>query len=169
MCGVAQADTAQFQKCVAISDSAERLFCYDQVASGLPAPEIAPTVSTKPSTPVPTQVEAAPPQAPEPEPTTVAAVAKTPEESFGLELQEVKEAQKNLKEIRSRYKGYFEGSRGKGTRFELENGQVWRQTEAETITQKGESPMMIISRGSFGGYRLRLEGSKRTVRVERIK
>jgi hypothetical protein len=71
--------------------------------------------------------------------------------------------------IRSRIVGPFTGWRGQ-TVFELENGQVWRQSESGTFAiGEVENPSVEISPGMFGSWRLRVDGYNSRVRVERIR
>lgn len=70
--------------------------------------------------------------------------------------------------FQSRIVGEFSGWSG-NTVFRLENGMVWRQKESGRFRlQPVESPMVTISPGMFGSWRLSVEGHNRAVRVERI-
>lgn len=54
----------------------------------------------------------------------------------------------------------------------LDNGQVWRQLEADADHAefpKSEPPTVIIERGALGSYNLMLEGSAKTYKVKRVK
>ena len=167
--------------CAAISDAAERLFCYDQLANG-----ISPTIS-KPAAPLPaaktvtetTPQQIVPPTATpvatratvSPSPTTPTPVTSTPEikaneDTFGMELEL---ARRGPDKIQSNYVGYFKGTKGTGTKFTLENGQVWEQITSGRLTKKGEGVTMIVERGALGSYRLSVKGSNRSVRVKRVK
>jgi hypothetical protein len=71
-------------------------------------------------------------------------------------------------EFRSRIVGEFSGWSG-NTEFRLENGMVWRQDESDRFRlQPVDSPMVTITPGLFGAWRLTVEGHNRSVRVERI-
>jgi len=71
--------------------------------------------------------------------------------------------------FQTRIVGEFEGWTG-NTRFELENGMVWRQDERTRYRfQPIENPVVTIKPGLLGSWYLQVEGHKRTVRVERIK
>lgn len=55
---------------------------------------------------------------------------------------------------------------------ELENGQVWRQIKGDTQRIRvdlGRNQTVDISESSLGGYQLRLNEIRRTIRVERIR
>ena len=171
-----------FMKCARIASDAQRLSCYDRLATelielGVPGPA------------APTAAASAPPakqagtQAPPPAPTGTGATAETEapavisgggagaiattEEGFGLEA--VKEAQdKDIKSVQSRYVGEFTGWDG-DTTFPLENGQVWQQIESGRLSWKATDPMITIKRGFMGSYQLSVEGVNKKVRVKRIK
>lgn len=71
--------------------------------------------------------------------------------------------------FQSRIKGTFGGWTG-ATEFELENGMVWRQDENDRYRVEPEdSPVVVISPGFGGSWRMSVEGHNRAVRVERIK
>ena len=53
----------------------------------------------------------------------------------------------------------------------LENGQVWRQIKGDTQTVRvdlDKNQTVDISESSLGGYKLRLNEMRRTIRVERV-
>lgn len=75
----------------------------------------------------------------------------------------------NRTPINSRIVGSFTGWRG-NTEFELENGMVWRQTENDTfVIREIENPEVRIRPGSFGSWRLSVEGYNSSVSVERVR
>ncbi|MEM7763448.1 MAG: hypothetical protein AAF290_05165 [Pseudomonadota bacterium] len=138
----------QLRACKGVSDSLQRLRCYDAIAldgdESMPAPAAVPSVAP---------VAAAPEPAP-----------ADPNE-FGVES--IRE-QRGPDEINSRIVNPFEGW-GNNATFELENGQVWRQVDSAKYRYRGEEqPMATIKRKAFGAYRLTVEGTNRTVRVRRI-
>lgn len=68
----------------------------------------------------------------------------------------------------SRIAGEFRGWSG-GTRFTLENGQVWRQAEGGSLSGvKADSPVVTIEPAILGTWRMRVEGFNQRVRVERV-
>lgn len=71
--------------------------------------------------------------------------------------------------IEARIQGSFSGWTG-NTRFELDNGMVWRQAEAGQFAMPAtENPQVTISPGMFGAWYLSVEGYSRRVRVERVR
>jgi len=70
--------------------------------------------------------------------------------------------------FQSRIVGEFSGWSG-NTVFRLENGMTWRQDESDRFRlQPVDSPLVTITPGLFGAWRLSVEGHNRAVRVERI-
>jgi hypothetical protein len=167
-----------FMKCARIANDAQRLSCYDRLAtelielglSNLETP--APAPAAPPSAPARAAAAAPSVQDDRGEGPTVitgggAAAVTTTEEGFGLER--VEEAQDNdIKLIQSRYVGEFSGWDGKTT-FPLENGQVWQQIESGRMSWTATNPMITIKRGFMGSYMLSVEGVNKKVRVKRIK
>jgi hypothetical protein len=69
--------------------------------------------------------------------------------------------------VESKMEGTFKGY-GLKTLFSLENGQVWKPTNDETVSYSPvENPKVIIYRDAFG-YKMFIEGSG-TIRVRRVK
>lgn len=70
--------------------------------------------------------------------------------------------------FQARIVGDFSGWTG-NTEFELENGMVWRQDERDTFYIPAvENPVVTITPGLLGSWRLSVEGYNKAVRVERI-
>ena len=77
-------------------------------------------------------------------------------------------ATRSREPIESRILGRFRGWDG-ATRFELENGQVWVQTDrSETAAFSVESPNVVVKPGSMGSWFFKLRDSNRSARVKRI-
>jgi FKBP-type peptidyl-prolyl cis-trans isomerase 2 len=54
--------------------------------------------------------------------------------------------------------------------FTMGNGHVWRQMERQRIlVPKGQAFDVVITQGTFGDYRLRIEGKGRRIRVKRVR
>jgi hypothetical protein len=140
-------------RCARIGAAEERLACYDALAA-TPAPAV--STQSAPEKPVA--------RSPAPEPKREVTAAERAE-NFGFENRPDEDA---LVEVQSRYDGEFTGWSG-STLFRLENGQVWKQTEWDRVGYRAMRPMITIRRGSLGTYRLRVEGLKTSIRVERVK
>jgi hypothetical protein len=69
----------------------------------------------------------------------------------------------------SRLMGSFRGWSG-NTTFQLENGQVWRQTDGSVFGGVNlESPQVTIDKGLFGAWYLHVEGYNSRAKVKRIR
>lgn len=72
--------------------------------------------------------------------------------------------------IESRIVGTFNGWKGRGTTFELENGMVWRVVEDDRfITGEIENPRVEVRPGAFGTWRLHIEDHRTWARVQRVR
>src|SRR5690625_4573692 len=75
----------------------------------------------------------------------------------------------NDEPIKSRLTGNFDGWSGK-TRFELENGMVWQQSDSGSYSVSSRSrPEVTITPGILGSWYLQVDGMNRRVKVKRIK
>jgi len=95
------------------------------------------------------------------------------EDRFGLESikQRVQESMQSegTDTITSTLVGEFKGWSG-NTRFELENGQVWKQTDRSSfVVRKMVNPVITIRRGMFSSYMLKVEGYNSHCKVERVR
>lgn len=72
-------------------------------------------------------------------------------------------------EIEATLDGTFTGW-SRGTRFRLDNGQLWETVSAERFrpVRPVERPAVTIRRMAFGSFMLRVEGYNASVRVRRI-
>lgn len=72
--------------------------------------------------------------------------------------------------IVARLQGRFEGF-GKNRRYTLDNGQVWKQTDARRLPGvKLDSPQVTIKPGVLGNvWYLQVEGYNSSAKVERVK
>ncbi len=154
-------DEATMIRCAQIRDDAERLACFDRAArqqrEAIETPAPAPASAPAPA-PAPTPDVA--PAAPPPSPAA---------EDFGAEQAAPAATEKEdpSRVMRSRIVGYFPGFTG-GTEVTLENGQIWRQTDAARLSVQKTDPVVVIEKGFFGNYRLSVEGFNRSIRVKRV-
>src|SRR5438067_2238378 len=149
---------SEMTKCADIADSAERLKCFDaavpRAKSALAAPEQEPSKKSllewfgfsRPKTITKPEDFGKPPAPPAP----------------GQEINE----------ITATVLEYARTVRGKSV-FILENGQVWRQLDADRTDLPDPAPgtamKVTIETGALGSYNLTVEGSNRTIKVTRLK
>jgi hypothetical protein len=136
----AQVDAAALLRCRALADNAARLACYDALT---PAAPLAAT--------------AAPAASPARAPAPAAA------EGFGLPS----EAEKT-QSVASQINGKFEGWEG-NVDITLANGQVWRITDGSRAHVNLTNPKVVVERGAFTAFYLRIEDVNQSPRVRRVK
>lgn len=73
----------------------------------------------------------------------------------------------NPKRIDARIVGRFEGW-SQGTKFVLDNGQVWESVGAGTHYSKADSPKVVIERDFVGQSLMSVEGVKSRALVRRV-
>jgi hypothetical protein len=124
-------------ECAAIENASARLACYDRWF-------------TPPVTPA---------EAPEDDDgTAVAGPASSPADQFGLtraqiEAREPEHHEQRLDRIEARVTGIRYPSTGERI-ITLDNGQVWRQTEATVRGPVREGDLVTIRRGALGSFKL---------------
>lgn len=166
--GPASADDSAraFLRCMQLGDDAERLACYDRLAQevvevGLAGAGRAGEVPARAAeTPAAATGAARAPGAPARERESRA----TPESLFGMESRA---PGREVESIEARVIGGFTGWSG-GTRFELDNGQVWLQTGLGRFDYGGQDRPVVIRRAALDSFMLSPEGLNRSVRVRRI-
>lgn len=146
----------EIAKCADITDSAERLKCFDAAmprarsALAAPAPE-------SPSKSLLEWFGFSRPAAPTTKP-----------EDFGKPPPEPAE----ISELSSSVIEFGRTPRGKSL-FILENGQVWRQLDSDgSVVQdppQGKTMKVLIERGVLGSYNLTIEGRNGLIKVFRVK
>jgi hypothetical protein len=147
------------RRCTQVADSLQRLVCFDRAfAASVAAPVLAPTPAAAAAVPAAAPVVAAP-AAPPP---------ALGDESVRRKNQERAEAVPTtltasvsaMKELRP---GVF--------RLTLDNGQVWEQTEAESLFSVKVGDSVRIDKGKIGGYQMARVSNGRSgwVRVTRLK
>ena len=161
--GTAAADDLpeELQKCARLQNAEVRLACYDALA-GISAsrPQQLSSAGEAPAAPVETSA------------TGQSTAGQVEEQESGQSLaQRVfgllpgREAGDNL--LESRVVGEVRNPR-EGTRFTLENGQVWQQTDRTRRNYRATNPKVEIKEGFMNSYRMRLEGLNGRIRVRRV-
>lgn len=142
------ADTAAIQRCRIIPEAAARLACYDAIAlpgvgsrAGWGAPVGAPT-----------------------SPAPGAAPAATGGD-FGLENRQREGVPDTLS---SRIVGKV-SEFANGTRFTLDNGQVWQIVDDTRGVYELDNPPVRIERALLGSFLMTIEGVNQRPRVRRIR
>lgn len=72
--------------------------------------------------------------------------------------------------IRTTIDGEFNGWE-KGTVFKLANGQTWKVSKSDSrpvFRRTTYNPKVVISRGMFNSYKMKVEGVNRSVKVKRV-
>lgn len=99
-----------------------------------------------------------------------AAPAVVPTEALGAEQVRAKRDDPEQAVVAVQITSATYGANGLGT-FTMADGQVWRETEQTPERQrlaKSKQYTARIERGSFGGYRLYVDGIRRMMKIERL-
>ncbi len=155
------------RNCRSIADNAQRLACYDSInlpAAGAPAPVPPSARGAQAGNGVQGATSASTASAPRPQAPTAPASTAADRAEFGLPARPTAP---NIERIESRIKGRLVNWQ-QGTRFRLENGQVWQVTDDSRGWCECDNPRVIVSRGAFGTYFLEIEGKGNAPRVRRI-
>lgn len=155
--GPAQAQTFErVAECRAIDVDADRLACFDE--------------RTAPALVAATHDEASR----APAPGTPQSAATKAADAFGAsDLRATrKDRDKEPNELRANMTTFAFTRSGRYV-MTLDNGQIWRQIRGDSdrlnmMDEDATDVPIIIKKGLLGSHRLRLESSKRTIRVERI-
>lgn len=146
-------------RCRSIAENSARLACYDQLQiPGAPAAaqNSAPVANAAPVAPI------------------------TPAAEFGADSlkRSVLRAEADHQaavaveadSISSELVGPFKGWDPK-TRFELRNGQVWKNVGGDSVYQPGnaQNVRVTVEKGALGSYYLSFEGLNRRAKVRRVK
>lgn len=165
LAGAAVADdlSGELQRCAQLENAEVRLACYDALASisaSRPQPQPA-TSASEATTPRNT-----------PSPPAQSVAGQAPQQESGPSLAQrvfgMLPGGGEVREIESRVVGEIRNLR-EGTRFELENGQVWQQVERTNRNYRATNPRVEIREGFMNSYRMRLEGLNGRIRVRRVK
>ncbi|MDE0129493.1 MAG: hypothetical protein OXQ86_08000 [Gammaproteobacteria bacterium] len=171
--GTAFADDVRNEllRCAQLQDAQVRLACYDALASVSATAATAPSGASGSMTDDGSEAVAA--DAPDATRVPAAADQAAPEAESGQSLTDRlfgmlpgRDEGDNL--LESRVVGEIRNPR-EGTRFTLENGQVWQQTDRTRRNYRATNPKVEIKEGFMNSYRMRLEGLNGRIRVRRVK
>lgn len=165
--GTAQANEVNLQAlqaCTFVENDFNRLLCYDNVMAGksLSKPATKQQIE-QPAASSAAPVAAAPVAAAPVTAATSTQIVKTKNEDFGLEHKEV--AKVNDDQISAIVKSVKKAPYGELI-IELDNGQQWRQVGSDSLRLK-EQDVVVIERGVFNSFLLKVEGQNRSIRVKR--
>lgn len=145
-------DAAAVQRCRIIADAAARLACYDAIAL--------PGLGSRAGWGAPVAAPASPAASPSPG----AAAGVAPGADFGLEGR----AGDRADSLSSRIVGAVREF-GSGTRFTLENGQVWQIVDSTSGFYDLQNPPVRIDRAMLGSFLMSIEGVNQRPRVRRVR
>jgi hypothetical protein len=94
----------------------------------------------------------------------------TPQENFGIERRRsaaAAEALESVREVRARIAGVRDLPEGRRL-LTLDNGQVWRTTEANPAVRWRVGDELVITRGALKSFRASAVGSSRVLGVRRV-
>lgn len=144
------------KQCASIKRDLKRLACFDRL-SGNVTDYAVETMTSRQQASQATNVA---------ERSAVAAVPtiSSPTDEFGLEA---KSAADEVDSITSTIPGDFRGLR-KDDEFTLANGQTWKVIDSSSLFKRATNPKVVISRGVFGSYRIKVADLNKTLKVRRI-
>jgi hypothetical protein len=154
--GLAQATSADIQRCRPVTEASARLACYDAIALTVSHPSPSPS-----STPASAPPHSSTAQA-DREANSQAASAST---RFGLPAVR-HESEAN--DLHSRIVGRVE-SFSRGHEYRLENGQVWRITETAIGFYQLDNPRVKITKGFLSNFYMQIDGVAAAPKVRRVK
>lgn len=179
------------ERCAAISDSLERLSCFERLTEqGRTTETVVPERTTQDDVPTTAVTADAPARATTPALETESAIptapratnnsaASLPQTTSQLEDVQPEIGREQLPDdgrnaddepplFIATVREVTRGGRDQ-LYFHLENGQVWRQIESRYVSYPRNRPFDVeIGQGLMGDYRLRVEGRGRMVRIRRI-
>lgn len=175
----AQSLAESLSACTSVADEKSRLECYDDhmVRAGkkIAAPGSAARAPSSTSASAPSAVAPPPASVPTPAPKRQATTTPSTSGEFGLEgdalrkkrASETGEEATQRQELTARVTGVSERARGEH-RIELDNGQVWEETQRTGGQPPAAGEAVTIKRGAMGSFFLTRK-SGLGLRVKRIK
>lgn len=169
LAGTAVADSLseELQRCAQLQNAEVRLACYDALAEISAAqPQEAASASEPPA---PSGSSSTAPRAASGNQQAVSEPAQPESDrSLAQRVFGMLPGGGEVTEIESRVVGEVDGL-SVGKRFELENGQVWRQVDRTDRNYRATNPKVTIKEGFMNSYRMRFEGLNARIRVRRVK
>lgn len=162
---VGNATAADLAECARIGDDIVRLFCYDRVAGRIPAAPVpgAEMDATGPSAAQAPSDAATPARASD----SVQEAGPGPDPVATPKAPDAAAQKSDSRRIEARIVGEFEGWSA-GTRFELDNGQVWEATGPSTHYSTSQSPAVVIRRDFLGQHLMSIDGVDSKALVRRV-
>lgn len=167
----------QLLACDGMIDPTERLACFNDIVEGVKQVAVAPAASSPPapasapSSPAATVNTSSPTDTPVAPTVTSEAVV----DDLGRESVEAKTVQQKNPEKKTDV-DWIQATivrswHNRDDRFvvELDNGQVWQQTDGYRIGLPKEGGSVEISKRRFGGYRIKIEKKSRLIAVRQTK
>lgn len=173
----AQASSIQdaMTKCSQVSNSLQRLVCYDRLAKSMRQytglEQSVSTVSRQPAVSAPTQRPATPErpavaatQAADPTTLTPSVAVPTAEQEFGLEHK--RDTDKMISRLYASIAQISTNQYRKRV-ITLENGQQWRQQDGSTL-KIAVGDRVYIERGSLGSFYMSNDDVNKRMKVKRV-
>jgi hypothetical protein len=151
----AWADDAGLQRCRTLTDSTQRLACYDALPLG---------TTPKSATPAAQSTPGAPASSPAAAPAPAASSSQSLLSRFGFENRPQPD---ELPYVESYIPGLFEGWKPRA-RITLANGQVWQVIDETNKVTSVENPKVKITRGTVGSFFLEIDRINPSPRVRRV-
>ena len=164
LCGIGESVHAQtleekLEECSTIQVSLIRLQCYDRLTQEPVVTQSAQTSRKKFKLRRKNNQNQATQEVREP------SAADEDTDQFGSER--MTQTEEEADQITSRILGEFKGWSGY-TEFQLENGQVWKQSSKGLLIVRINNPTVTIKKSFFGTYNLNVEGVNSSIKVRRI-
>lgn len=152
--------TKQLFLCDDVIEESQRLSCFNAIVDKLKAAVIAPAAKNPADS------------ASVPETPVVASIAAPQIDDFGsvdVASRSTREKESNV--VDSIQAMIVRSWRNRDGRFsvELDNGQIWRETQGTRVGQPKVDKSVKITTGRWGGYRMKVENIKRIAWVRRTK
>ena len=162
LAGTAAADSLseELQRCAQLQNAEVRLACFDALAE-ISAAQPQQAASAR-EAPAPSGVSSTAARSASEQATEQESSQSLTQRVFGM-----LPGGGDVREIESRVVGEVDGLSA-GKRFELENGQVWRQVDRTDRNYRATNPKVVIREGFMNSYRMRFEGLNARIRVRRV-